>query len=74
MEPSLLRIILSTYILGAFVLTLFYIRYRRCSRRETLLWGMLALVIPILGPFFVIAARPGPKKRISLSHEKRKTI
>ena len=66
MEPILLRIILSIYIFGAFGLTLAYLHYRHCSTSEILLWGMLALIIPVLGPFFVIAARPGPKKRHSL--------
>jgi hypothetical protein len=64
MESIVLRTLLAVYVLGAFVLTLFYLHYRRCSPLEFALWGALALVVPVLGPFFVIAARPGPKKRI----------
>ena len=65
MESVILRTLLALYVVGAFVLTLFYLHYRRCSPLEYILWGALALVVPVIGPFFVIAARPGPKKRIN---------
>ena len=68
MESIVLRTLLVVYAVGAFVLTLFYLRHRRCSALEFVAWGMLALVVPVLGPFFVIAARPGPKKRNRRSH------
>ena len=64
----ILRTLLVVYAVGAFVLTIFYLHYRRCSVLEYALWGSLALAVPILGPFFVIAARPGPKRRIRRSH------
>jgi len=63
METLTLRTLLVLYMLGAFGLTLSYLFYRRCSALEFVLWGTLALILPVLGPFFVIAARPGPKKR-----------
>jgi hypothetical protein len=63
MEYQTLRLLLTVYLLGSFVLSISYLRYRRCSTREIALWGTLALVLPVLGPFFVIAARPGPRKR-----------
>jgi len=59
-----LRSILALYIVAAFVLAIYYLRYRRCTRFEFAVWGALALFVPVLGPFFVIAARPGPKKRL----------
>jgi hypothetical protein len=64
METMILRNLLAVYILMAFGLTLFYLRYRRCSALEFAIWATLALVLPVFGPFFVIAARPGPRKRI----------
>lgn len=64
MESIILRTLLVVYAVGAFVLTIFYLRYRGCSPLEYILWGTLALVVPVFGPFFVIAARPGPNKRI----------
>ena len=63
MEYLTLRTLLVVYMVGAFVLTISYLRYRHCSAIEYALWGTLALILPVLGPFFVIAARPGPKKR-----------
>jgi hypothetical protein len=64
MEYQILRVLLVVYAVGAFVLSLFYLRYRRCTTFEYALWGTLALIVPVLGPFFVIAARPGPRKHI----------
>ncbi len=64
MEDKILLTLLLAYILGSFILTLSYLHYRRCSLLEYFLWGAVAFVLPILGPFFVIAARPGPKKRV----------
>ena len=59
----ILTILLGAYILASFALAISYLRYRRCTVMEIVLWGTLALCIPVLGPFFVIAARPGPHKR-----------
>jgi 4-amino-4-deoxy-L-arabinose transferase-like glycosyltransferase len=63
MAYLILRSLFVIYLLAAFVLTIFYLRYRRCSPLEIALWGGLAFFLPVFGPFFVIAARPGPKKR-----------
>jgi len=62
MEASILRFLLVTYLAAAFAAAIFYLRHRRVTPVEYLLWGTLALVLPVLGPFFVIAARPGPRK------------
>ena len=63
MEATLLRILLIAYLTAAFVVAMFYLRHRRVTPLEYLFWGTLALALPALGPFFVIAARPGPRKR-----------
>lgn len=57
------RFLLVTYFVVAFVAAIFYLRYRRAVLLEYLLWGTVALTLPVLGPFLVIAARPGPRKR-----------
>lgn len=62
MEATLLRFLLAIYIVTAFTVAIFYLRYRRVTIGETIFWGILALILPVLGPFFVIAARPGPRK------------
>jgi hypothetical protein len=63
MAILILRTLLIVYVLAAFGLAIGYLRYRRCSPVEFALWGGLAFFVPVFGPFFVIAARPGPKKR-----------
>ena len=63
MAYLILQSLFAIYVLAAFVLAIFYMRYRRCSPVEFVLWGGLAFFLPVFGPFFVIAARPGPKKR-----------
>ena len=63
MESQVLLFLLVAYIPVSFTLTMFYLRFRRCSTLEMAGWGSLAIAIPVLGPFFVIAARPGPRKR-----------
>jgi membrane-bound metal-dependent hydrolase YbcI (DUF457 family) len=67
-----LRFLLVTYLAAAFVAALFYLRHRRVTPIEYLLWGTLALALPVLGPFFVIAARPGPRKRIRKTQIKKR--
>ncbi|MGC1376467.1 MAG: hypothetical protein WA821_09595 [Anaerolineales bacterium] len=64
MEATLLRLLLIVYLAAACALAGFYLHYRRVTPFEYLLWGTLALALPVLGPFFIIAARPGPRKRI----------
>jgi 4-amino-4-deoxy-L-arabinose transferase-like glycosyltransferase len=63
MEATFLRYLLATYLAAAFVAAIFYLRHRRVTLLEFLVWGAVALALPVLGPFFVIAARPGPRKR-----------
>jgi hypothetical protein len=63
MAVLILRSLFAIYLLVAFLIAIFYLRYRRCSPVEFALWGGLAFFLPVFGPFFVIAARPGPKKR-----------
>ena len=61
----MLRALLGAYCAFSFALALSYLRYRRATLVEYAAWGFVALLVPVLGPFFVIAARPGPRKRIA---------
>jgi len=60
----LLRFLLAAYSAIAFIICLFYLRYRRVTLGEYAFWGIVAFILPVLGPFLVIAARPGPRKRL----------
>jgi hypothetical protein len=64
MEASFLRFLLLFYSGVVFAVALSYLYYRRVTVLEYFLWATLALVVPVLGPFFVIAARPGPRRPI----------
>ena len=63
MTIETLRIIFLLYLIAAFVLAIFYLRRCQLSFSEYALWGIFALVVPVLGPFLVILARPGSKSR-----------
>ena len=69
MVQTVLLVLLAIYALAAFVGAVFYMRYRRLTPVEFALWGILAFFIPVFGPFFVIAARPGPRKRLRRPHK-----
>lgn len=62
MEAAILQFLLVTYFAAAFVASIFYLRHRRAMLVDYLVWGTVALAVPVLGPFLVIAARPGPRK------------
>ena len=57
--PEVLRILLFLVILTMAVLALMYLGRRRLETSAYLAWGLLAVLLPICGPFLVIALRPG---------------
>ena len=60
---NLLQALLVLDILGMALLAIFYLRRRPLSWLAFLGWGLLAVLVPILGPFLVIACRPGSNRR-----------
>jgi hypothetical protein len=59
MFPEAFKILLALYFVAALALALSYLRRRRMSLWAFALWGIFALLVPVLGPFLVIALRPG---------------
>jgi hypothetical protein len=59
MNADVIRVILLVNIVAMALLALFYLRQRTLSLREYILFGLLALLVPLLGPFMVIIFRPG---------------
>ena len=59
MTPETLRITLLCYLVAQFLLAIAYLSQRKLSFSQYMLWGLLALLIPALGPFLVILLRPG---------------
>jgi hypothetical protein len=62
---DLMRALLLIDIIGLALLAIFYLRRRPISALAFLAWGLLAVLVPILGPFLVIAAHPGANRRRS---------
>jgi hypothetical protein len=58
-SAGIIRTILLVDIVVMALLALFYLRQRRLSFAGYFGWGLLALLIPVIGPFVVIAKRPG---------------
>jgi membrane-bound metal-dependent hydrolase YbcI (DUF457 family) len=59
MAASIIKSILEVFLVTMATLALLYLRTRRLSFASYALWGLLAIMLPALGPFLVIAARPG---------------
>jgi hypothetical protein len=56
---GVIRSILLIDMVAMALLALFYLRQRRMSWVSLLGWGLLAILLPVLGPFLVMVTRPG---------------
>ena len=61
-SPDVMRGLLVLCLLGMMLLAALYLRGRRLSFVAYLRWGLLILLVPLLGPFLVILARPGYRR------------
>lgn len=64
-SPDIMRALLVICLLGMAVLAALFLRQRSLSLIAYLGWGLLIVLLPILGPFLVLLTRPG-KQRTSL--------
>jgi membrane-bound metal-dependent hydrolase YbcI (DUF457 family) len=55
----IMKAVLLVNILAMAFLAVFYLRRRQLGWAAYFFWGLLAIVLPVLGPFLVIASRPG---------------
>ena len=60
---DILRIMLFACLFGMVMVAILYLRQRKLSTMAYLLWGLLAVVVPVLGPYLVIISRPGEPDR-----------
>jgi hypothetical protein len=58
-----LRALLLVDILAMAIFAIFYLRRRSLTWLEFLGWGLLAVMVPLLGPFMVIASHPGSRRQ-----------
>ena len=56
---AVVRTVLIVDMVGMALLALIYLRQRRMDWTTFCFWGFLSIAIPVLGPFLVIANRPG---------------
>jgi len=56
---GVIRTFLLIDVIAIALLAIVYLRQRRMSWAAFFAWGMLALFVPVLGPFLVISKRPG---------------
>ena len=61
-SPDLMRLVLVLCMLAMLILAAFYLRQRQLTPMEYAFWGLSAILIPIIGPFFVIWMRPGNQR------------
>jgi hypothetical protein len=60
---ELIRVLLLVDIVGMGLLAMFFLRRRVMGWGAYLAWGIFAVLIPVFGPFLVIAFCPGSKRR-----------
>ncbi len=60
---DLMRALILLDIVAMALFAIFYLRRRPLPWLAFLGWGLLAVLVPILGPFLVIAAHPGGARR-----------
>jgi len=68
MNDDAMRMLLLIAIVSLALLAIFYLRLRQLPWPAYCFWGLVALFLPVLGPFLVIAIHPGrPKSARQLS-------
>ena len=60
-----IRILLVGCLFFMTFLAVLFLRQRRLSWKAYFAWGLLAVLLPAIGPFLVILAHPGQKRELS---------
>ncbi len=61
LSPDTMRVLMVLCLLGMTLLAIFFLRRRGLSFTAYLSWGLLAILLPVVGPFLVILRRPGQR-------------
>jgi len=61
LTPDAMRASLVICVLGMALLAAFFLRKRQLSISEYIGWGLVIILLPLLGPFLVILRRPGKR-------------
>ena len=62
-HPDVMIVALGIFIITMTFLGLNYLRRRELETWEYIAWGLLAFILPVLGPFIIIASRPGTLRK-----------
>jgi hypothetical protein len=62
-STDFLRVLLVLCFLGMALLAIFFLQARDLTHRQYIGWGLLILLVPLVGPFLVILLKPGQKRR-----------
>jgi hypothetical protein len=60
--PDLMRLALLAGMLAMVIVAAFYLRQRKLSTLAYTAWGLIAILVPIAGPFLVIWIQPGSQR------------
>ena len=63
LSAEIMRLLLLMCVLGMTFLAVFYLRRRELSLSEYIGWGLLVVLLPLLGPFLTILYQPGKRPR-----------
>jgi hypothetical protein len=63
-SPNLMRALIVLCMLGMVLIAAFFLRRRGLSPLAYASWGMLALLLPLVGPFLVIWIHPGQRPKL----------
>jgi hypothetical protein len=63
LTPETMRTLLALCMLSMALLAVFYLRQRDLPLSEYISWGLVILIVPLLGPFLVILSRPGAQAK-----------
>jgi hypothetical protein len=63
----IIRALIILVVISMALLAVFYLRKRRLTWWEFCGWGLLALMLPLVGPFLIIFLRPGKHHRNTAS-------
>lgn len=58
-----MRLLIGICLLGMALLAILSLRQRKMSTAAYILWGLLAVFLPLVGPFLVLFIRPGESRQ-----------
>lgn len=59
LSREIMHFLILLCLIGMALLAVFFLRTRRMTLYSYIAWGLLALMVPVLGPFLVILSHPG---------------